>query len=78
MKTHVAAAIHSGDLTKDEMDEIVLQFSAYYGFAKGEAFQEAADAGWADMPSVDLDAWRREALDTPWEVAPVVPFQMPT
>ena len=49
MKTHVAAALHSGDITKEEMDEIVLHFSAYYGFAKGEAFQEAADAGQATM-----------------------------
>ena len=78
LKTHVAAALHSGDLTKEEMDEIVLQFSAYYGFAKGEAFQEAADAGWAAMPDVDLDAWRRQALATPFDVAPVVPFTMPT
>jgi 4-carboxymuconolactone decarboxylase len=78
LKTHVAAAIHSGDVPKEDMDEIVLQFSAYYGFAKGEAFQEAADAAWAKMPTdVDIDAWRRQAQETPWDVAPVVPFEMP-
>ncbi|MGP0031280.1 MAG: carboxymuconolactone decarboxylase family protein [Acidimicrobiales bacterium] len=74
LQTHVAAALHSGDLTEDEMDEIVLQFSAYYGFAKGEAFQDAADRAVAFMPHVDLDQWRREAHADPWGVAPVVPF----
>ncbi|TMK60206.1 MAG: carboxymuconolactone decarboxylase [Actinobacteria bacterium] len=77
LKTHVAAAIHSGDLTKEEMDEIVLQFSAYYGFAKGEAFQVAADDAWAKMPLGNLDDWRRAAEATPWDVEPVVPFEMP-
>jgi 4-carboxymuconolactone decarboxylase len=81
LKTHVAAALHSGDVTKDEMDEIVLQFSAYYGFAKGEAFQAAAEAGWSRMPeveAVDLDEWRRNALATPWGVDPVIPFELPS
>jgi 4-carboxymuconolactone decarboxylase len=75
LKTHVAAAIHSGDVPKEDMDEIVLQFSAYYGFAKGEAFQEAADLAQSKMPNVDLDAWRRQARETPWDVPPVVPFE---
>ena len=35
----VAAALHSRDITKEEMDEIILQFSAYYGFAKGRHFR---------------------------------------
>ena len=77
LKTHVAAALHSRDITKEEMDEIVLQFSAYYGFAKGEAFQDAAEAALATMPGVDLEEWRRQAQATPWDVAPVVPFPMP-
>ncbi len=47
LSTHVTTALHSGDLTKEEMDEIVLQFSAYYGFAKGEALSEVAQAAWA-------------------------------
>ncbi|MCK9930734.1 carboxymuconolactone decarboxylase family protein [Frankia sp. Mgl5] len=42
LKTHVGAALRSGDITAQEMDEIVLQFSAYYGFAKGEALGDAA------------------------------------
>lgn len=47
LKTHVSSALHSGDLTKAEMDEIVLHFSVYYGFAKGEALSDAAEAAWA-------------------------------
>jgi 4-carboxymuconolactone decarboxylase len=45
---HVTAALHSGDITKDEMDEIVLHFSAYYGFAKGEALSATAAAAWSE------------------------------
>jgi len=40
--SHVSSALGSGDITWDEMQEIILQFSAYYGFAKGEALQAAA------------------------------------
>ncbi|ADP82388.1 carboxymuconolactone decarboxylase family protein [Pseudofrankia inefficax] len=43
LTTHVGSALRSGDLTKAEMDEIVLHFSAYYGFAKGEALHDAAE-----------------------------------
>ncbi|MFJ5306747.1 carboxymuconolactone decarboxylase family protein [Streptomyces sp. NPDC088350] len=50
LRTHVTSALHSGDLTKDEMDEIVLQFAAYYGFAKGEALADAVEAAWAARP----------------------------
>ena len=59
LKTHVAAALHSRDITKEEMDEIVLQFSAYYGFAKGEAFQDAAEA------ATGLNAGRRSRRVAP-------------
>jgi 4-carboxymuconolactone decarboxylase len=48
LKSHVTSALHSGDLTKEEMDELVLQFSAYYGFAKGEALGEAVEIAWAE------------------------------
>jgi 4-carboxymuconolactone decarboxylase len=46
LKSHVGSALQSGDITKAEMDEVVLQFSAYYGFAKGEALRDTAEAGW--------------------------------
>ena len=50
LQSHVTAALHSGDITKQEMDELALQFSIYYGFAKGEALQATADAAWATRP----------------------------
>jgi 4-carboxymuconolactone decarboxylase len=49
LKSHVGSALASGDLTKAEMDEVALQFSAYYGFAKGEALQATADGAWARL-----------------------------
>ncbi len=51
MQSHVGAALHSGDITKPEMDEIVIQFSAYYGFAKGEALSEVVEKAWAERPA---------------------------
>ncbi|MFB4299161.1 carboxymuconolactone decarboxylase family protein [Actinomadura sp. NTSP31] len=48
LRSHVGAALNSGDVSKEEMDEIVLQFAAYYGFAKGEALGSTADAIWAE------------------------------
>ncbi|MEH0580577.1 carboxymuconolactone decarboxylase family protein [Streptomyces sp. B21-108] len=50
LRSHVTASLHSGDVTKEEMDEIVLQFSAYYGFAKGEALADTVEAAWASKP----------------------------
>jgi 4-carboxymuconolactone decarboxylase len=50
LRTHVTSALHSGDLAIEEMDEIVLHFSAYYGFAKGQALGEAVEAAWAARP----------------------------
>ena len=53
LKTHVRSAILSGDIAKEEMDEIVLQFSAYYGFAKGEALSGAVEEAWLEKQSTD-------------------------
>ncbi len=47
LNTHVGSALQLGDITKEEMDEIVLHFSAYYGFAKGQALSDAAERAWA-------------------------------
>jgi len=44
---HVSAALKSGDITKQEMDEIALHFAAYYGFAKAEALSATAEMAWA-------------------------------
>ena len=48
--SQVTSALHSGDLTKEEMDELILQFAAYYGFAKAEVLENAAEAAWASRP----------------------------
>lgn len=40
--SHVGSALGSGDITWAEMQEIILQFSAYSGFAKGQALHDAA------------------------------------
>lgn len=47
IRSHVTSALDSGDITKAEMDELILHFAAYYGFPKGEALQATADAAWA-------------------------------
>lgn len=39
--SHVYAALKSGDISFDEMDELVLHFAAYYGFAKGDRLAAA-------------------------------------
>jgi len=49
LKTHVRSALESGDVTKPEMDEVVLQFAAYYGFAKGDALRASAEEAWAQL-----------------------------
>jgi 4-carboxymuconolactone decarboxylase len=50
LQSHVTSALHSGDITKQEMDELALHFSVYYGFAKGEALCATAEAAWATRP----------------------------
>jgi len=51
LRSHVTSALHSGDITKEEMDEVVVQFAAYYGFAKAEALSATVDAAWAERPA---------------------------
>jgi 4-carboxymuconolactone decarboxylase len=48
LQSHVTSALHSGDIAKEEMDEIVLHFSVYYGFAKGEALRQTVEVAWAE------------------------------
>jgi 4-carboxymuconolactone decarboxylase len=45
--SHVGSALGSGDVSRKEMDEIVLQFSAYCGFAMGEALHQVVAEEWA-------------------------------
>ena len=44
--SHVGSALESGDIGRSEMDEVILQFSAYAGFPKGRVLQKAADDSW--------------------------------
>jgi 4-carboxymuconolactone decarboxylase len=48
--SHVTSALHSGDITKPEMDEVALHFAAYYGFAKAEALRATAESAWVRRP----------------------------
>jgi len=47
--SHIGAALRSRDISVDEMNELALQFSAYYGFAKGQQLQHTAEAQWANI-----------------------------
>ncbi|MEU4837538.1 carboxymuconolactone decarboxylase family protein [Nocardia testacea] len=49
LASHVGSALESGDITKTEMDEVVLQLAAYSGFAKGEALHFTAEAAWTRL-----------------------------
>ena len=48
LRSHVTSALHSEDLTKEEMDELVLHFSVYNGFSMGANLAAAVEAAWAD------------------------------
>jgi 4-carboxymuconolactone decarboxylase len=41
--SHVGSALHSGDITHAEMDEIIRQFSAYSGADKGAVLRQAVE-----------------------------------
>ena len=43
--SHVTSALASGDITYDEMNELILQFSAYSGIAKAQVLADVA-TGW--------------------------------
>jgi 4-carboxymuconolactone decarboxylase len=44
---HVYGALVTGDLTYDELQEVILQFAVYCGWAKAEAFERILDEQWA-------------------------------
>jgi 4-carboxymuconolactone decarboxylase len=49
--SHVGAALGSGDISFDEMNEVILQFAAYSGFAKAQILNEVAAEEWARVQS---------------------------
>jgi 4-carboxymuconolactone decarboxylase len=40
---HVGSALHSGDITGPEMDEVIAQFTAYAGERRGELLRQAVE-----------------------------------
>jgi 4-carboxymuconolactone decarboxylase len=41
--SHVGSALHSGDVSRSEMEELIVHFSAYAGGARGEVLKKAMD-----------------------------------
>lgn len=41
--SHVGSALHSGDITRPEMDEVVLHYTAYAGPERGEILRRAVE-----------------------------------
>jgi 4-carboxymuconolactone decarboxylase len=56
LNSHIGSALESGDISVAEMDEIILQFAAYYGFAKAEAMQLAARRNWERITTTGASA----------------------
>lgn len=46
--SHVGSALKSGQISKTEMDELILHFSAYASAPRAEALQAAAETSWAE------------------------------
>jgi 4-carboxymuconolactone decarboxylase len=48
IQSHVGSALKSGEVTKTEMDELILQFRAYDNDARADVLQATADAAWME------------------------------
>jgi 4-carboxymuconolactone decarboxylase len=55
IRSHVGSALQSGDISLVEMREVALQFSAYYGFAKGEFLSQVAEETWSRLVEEGLE-----------------------
>ncbi|HEX4216827.1 MAG TPA: carboxymuconolactone decarboxylase family protein [Acidimicrobiales bacterium] len=55
IRSHVGSALQSGDISLGEMREVALQFSAYYGFAKGEFLSQVAEETWDRLVDEGLE-----------------------
>jgi 4-carboxymuconolactone decarboxylase len=51
IRSHIGSALESRDVSRAEMDEVILHFSAYYGFAKGEVMNRVAAEEWTRLGS---------------------------
>lgn len=63
--SHVSSALASGDITYEEMQELILQFSAYYGFAKGDVLNAVAAKEWARLRELAVDTVERSPSGSP-------------
>jgi 4-carboxymuconolactone decarboxylase len=57
--SHISSALQSGDISYAEMQEIILHFAAYYGFAKGQIMNEVAAEEWERVQPLMDPAVRR-------------------
>ena len=55
METHLAAAVRTGDITFEELQEFVIQFAAYAGWPKATAARMALDAVRAQVEGTATD-----------------------
>lgn len=46
MRSDGAHALTTRDISYEALQEVILQFSAYYGFAKGEVMNDVAAEEW--------------------------------
>jgi 4-carboxymuconolactone decarboxylase len=46
--SHVGSALKSGQISKTEMDELILHFAAYGGEVRAAAMRTAAEKAWAE------------------------------
>jgi 4-carboxymuconolactone decarboxylase len=47
--SHVGSALKSGDISKPEMDEHILQFRAYDNDDRADALEAAAESAWSEL-----------------------------
>jgi 4-carboxymuconolactone decarboxylase len=62
---HVYGALATGDLSYEEMQEVILHFAIYCGWAKAEAFERILDEQWGALHAargMPVPARREEAL----------------
>jgi 4-carboxymuconolactone decarboxylase len=49
ISSHVGSALKSGDISKQEMDELIVQFRAYDTDRRADALQVAVETTWSEM-----------------------------
>jgi 4-carboxymuconolactone decarboxylase len=59
--SHVGTALESGDLSRDEMREVIATVAAHAGFAVAERGQREADAAWARITSTTQSIKQEES-----------------